>query len=115
MVTAFVANAIVRDDASGFAPIVRATSVTAKQIVLGRFIGGLVIAWLGYLAIPVGMAAGSPMAEGGNGMFYVTDFGAQGVQTKARAARVRRCPDAAARAASTPRARFALCVARRRS
>jgi hypothetical protein len=61
VVTAFVANAIVRDDASGFAPIVRATSVTAKQIVLGRFIGGLVIAWLGYLAIPVGMAAGSVM------------------------------------------------------
>jgi hypothetical protein len=61
VVTAFVANAIVRDDASGFAPIVRATSVTAHQIVIGRFIGGLVIAWLGYLALPVGMWAGSIM------------------------------------------------------
>ena len=55
VVTAFVANAIVRDDTSGFAPIVRATSVTAAQIVLGRFLGGLIIAWLGYLAVPLGM------------------------------------------------------------
>jgi aminopeptidase N/ABC-type transport system involved in multi-copper enzyme maturation permease subunit len=61
VVTAFVANAIVRDDSSGFAPIVRATSVTARQIVLGRFLGGLIIAWLGYLAVPIGMFAGSSM------------------------------------------------------
>ncbi|MDQ3075156.1 MAG: aminopeptidase [Pseudomonadota bacterium] len=61
IVTAFVANAIVRDDSSGFAPIVRATTVTKAQIVLGRFFGGLVIAWLGYLAVPLGMAIGSAM------------------------------------------------------
>ena len=61
IITAFVANAIVRDDNSGFAPIVRTTSVTARQIVIGRFLGGLVIAWLGYLAIPVGMSLGCVM------------------------------------------------------
>jgi hypothetical protein len=61
VVTAFVANAIVRDDSSGFAPIVRATSVRAHQIVIGRFLGGLIIAWLGYLAVPLGMAAGAAM------------------------------------------------------
>ena len=61
VVTAFVANAIVRDDTTGFGSIVRSTSVTKTQLVLGRFIGGLVIAWLGYLAIPVGMWAGSVM------------------------------------------------------
>jgi ABC-2 type transport system permease protein len=61
VITAFVANAIVRDDSSGFGPIVRATSVTATQIVLGRFAGGLIIAWLGYLSIPIGMAFGSMM------------------------------------------------------
>ncbi len=61
VVTAFVANAIVRDDSSGFAPIVRATSVTERQIVAGRFMGGLVIAWLGYLAVPLGMAIGAAM------------------------------------------------------
>src|SRR5579884_3153282 len=61
VITAFVANAIVRDDTSGFAPIVRSTSVKAHQIVLGRFLGGLVIAWLGYAAIPLGMVCGSLM------------------------------------------------------
>src|SRR5437868_9208726 len=61
VVTAFVANAIVRDDSSGFAPIVRATSVTVHQIVLGRFLGGLLVAWLGYLSVPIGMLAGSSM------------------------------------------------------
>ena len=61
VVTAFVANAIVRDEASGFAPIVRATAVGARQIVIGRFIGGLIVAWLGYLALPIGMFAGSLM------------------------------------------------------
>jgi hypothetical protein len=61
VVTAFVANAIVRDDATGFSPIVRATSVTAKQIVIGRFIGGLVVAWIGYLAVPIGIASGASM------------------------------------------------------
>ena len=61
VITAFVANAIVRDDTSGFAPIVRATSVTPAQIVLGRFAGGVLIAWLGYLAVPLGIAVGSMM------------------------------------------------------
>jgi ABC-type transport system involved in multi-copper enzyme maturation permease subunit len=61
VITAFVANAIVRDDTSGFAPIVRATPVTRTQLVLGRFLGGFTIALLGYLALPVGMWAGSIM------------------------------------------------------
>ncbi len=61
VVTAFVANAIVRDESSGFGPIVRSTSVTKTQLVLGRFVGGLIIAWLGYLALPLGMAAGAAM------------------------------------------------------
>jgi ABC-type transport system involved in multi-copper enzyme maturation permease subunit len=61
VVTAFVANAIVRDDSSGFAPIVRATRVTRLQIVFGRFIGGLIVAWLGFLAVPLGMTFGSIM------------------------------------------------------
>ncbi len=61
VITAFVANAIVRDDSSGFAPIVRATSVTRTQIILGRFLGGLSIAWLGYLSVPLGMGLGSMM------------------------------------------------------
>ncbi|HEX5238169.1 MAG TPA: ABC transporter permease subunit, partial [Sphingomicrobium sp.] len=61
VITAFVANAIVRDDSSGFAPIVRATPVTRTQIILGRFLGGVTIACLGYVALPIGMWAGSVM------------------------------------------------------
>ena len=61
VITAFVANAIVRDESSGFAPIVRATPVTSTQIILGRFLGGFTIALLGYLAVPIGMWAGSVM------------------------------------------------------
>jgi ABC-type transport system involved in multi-copper enzyme maturation permease subunit len=61
VVTAFVANAIVRDDTTGFAPIVRATRVTNSQIVLGRFLGGVTVAWIGYLAVPLGMWLGSLM------------------------------------------------------
>jgi ABC-2 type transport system permease protein len=59
--TSFVANAIIRDEATGFAPIVRATSVTKTDFVLGRFLGGLGIALLGYLAVPLGMAMGVMM------------------------------------------------------
>jgi ABC-type transport system involved in multi-copper enzyme maturation permease subunit len=61
VITAFVANAIVRDDSSGFSPIVRATPVSRTQIILGRFLGGFAVALLGYLAVPVGMWAGSVM------------------------------------------------------
>jgi ABC-type transport system involved in multi-copper enzyme maturation permease subunit len=61
VITAFVANAIIRDEASGFAPIIRATHVTKAQIVLGRFAGGLVIALLGYTALHLGMFAGTFM------------------------------------------------------
>ena len=53
MITAFVANAIIRDEASGFAPIVRATHVTKTQIVLGRFAGGLTVALLGFAALHI--------------------------------------------------------------
>jgi ABC-2 type transport system permease protein len=59
--TAFVANAIVRDQTSGFAPIVRATAVGKADIVIGRFAGGVIIAWMGYLAVPLGMAIGAMM------------------------------------------------------
>jgi len=61
VITAFVANAIVRDDTTGFAPIVRSTPVTRTQIILGRFLGGFLVALLGYVSIPLGMALGSMM------------------------------------------------------
>lgn len=61
VITSFVANAIVRDDSSGFGPIIKATAVGKRNYVMGRFLGGLGIAILGYLAIPLGMFVGSSM------------------------------------------------------
>lgn len=61
VVTSFVANAIIRDDATGFGPIIKATSIGKRNYVLGRFLGGLVVALLGFLAVPIGMLFGSVM------------------------------------------------------
>ncbi|MBW0145296.1 ABC transporter permease/M1 family aminopeptidase [Sphingomicrobium clamense] len=61
VVTAFVANAIIRDDTTGYAPIVRATPVTERQMVLGRFLGGYGAAALGFLIVPLGAFIGTLM------------------------------------------------------
>jgi ABC-2 type transport system permease protein len=61
VITSFVANAIVRDDTSGFGPIIKATSIGKRNYVFGRFIGGLAVAVLGYLAVPFGMLVGAMM------------------------------------------------------
>ena len=61
VITAFIANAIIRDETTNFAPIVRSTSVTSSQIILGRFIGGIIIAWFGFIAVPLGMMMGAAM------------------------------------------------------
>lgn len=59
--TAFVANAVIRDDSSGFAPIIRATPITKGAMLAGRFTGGFLVAFIGYLALPLGMAVGVMM------------------------------------------------------
>ena len=59
--TAFVANVIVRDDETGFGPIVRATRITRTIYLLGRFSGAWLAAAIGFLAIPLGIWVGSYM------------------------------------------------------
>lgn len=61
VITSFVANAVVRDDVTGFGPMIRATPVGRIQFLAGRFLGGLVIAIIGYLAVPLGIALGAAM------------------------------------------------------
>lgn len=61
VVTSFVANAITRDDTTGYGPIVKTTSVGKRNYVLGRFMGGLAVAVLGFVAVPAGMLVGSVM------------------------------------------------------
>ncbi|HEY5710597.1 MAG TPA: M1 family aminopeptidase [Allosphingosinicella sp.] len=59
--TAFVANVIVRDDDTGFGPIVRSTRVTKFDYLIGRFFGAVLIAAFAFLAIPLGIWIGSAM------------------------------------------------------
>lgn len=60
-ITSFVANAVVRDDVTGFGPMIRATPVGRSSFLAGRFAGGLAIAILGYMAVPLGIAVGAAM------------------------------------------------------
>lgn len=61
VITSFVANAVVRDDTTGFGPMIRATPVGRSSFLAGRFLGGLAIAILGFVAVPLGIALGSAM------------------------------------------------------
>ena len=61
VVVAFVANVVVRDDETGFAPIVRATPVGKRAFLLGRFTGATIVAFLVLVAVAVGMLLGSFM------------------------------------------------------
>jgi ABC-type transport system involved in multi-copper enzyme maturation permease subunit len=55
---ALVANVIVRDDETGFGPLVRSTRITRLDYLLGRFAGAFAAAALVVLAVPVGMFMG---------------------------------------------------------
>ena len=59
--TAFVANVVVRDDETGFGPIVRATRMTKFDYLNGRFAGASLVAALGFLIVPLGIFLGSIM------------------------------------------------------
>jgi ABC-2 type transport system permease protein len=59
--TAFVANVIVRDDDTGYGPIVRSTRVTKADYLFGRFIGAVGIAALCFLAVPFAIWLGAHM------------------------------------------------------
>ncbi|MET3469968.1 hypothetical protein ABIC78_000470 [Novosphingobium sp. 1529] len=59
--TAFVANVIVRDDDSGFGPLVRATSVRKGDYLFGRFAGAYLVSLLVFAAVPLGSFVGSLM------------------------------------------------------
>ena len=59
--TAFVANVIVRDDESGFGPMVRSTRVSKFDYLLARFVGAFGAAALAFAAIPLAIWLGSLM------------------------------------------------------
>ncbi len=59
--TAFVASAVVRDDETGYGPIVRSTPVTKLEYLTGRFLGAFAVAALCLLLLPLGIVLGSVM------------------------------------------------------
>lgn len=59
--TAFVANVVVRDDESGFGPMVRSTSVTKFAYLIGRYFGAFIAAAAGFAAVPFAIFFGSLM------------------------------------------------------
>ena len=59
--TAFVANVVVRDDDTGYGPILRATRLGKFDYLYGRFLGAFVAVALCFLFIPLAMIVGSAM------------------------------------------------------
>ena len=58
---AFVANVIVRDDETGFAPLIQSTRIGKRDYLVGRFAGASLVAFAVLAAVPMGMLAGSWM------------------------------------------------------
>ena len=61
VVTAFVANVVIRDDETGFASILRSTRVQKFDYLVGRFAGALFVAFLVMCSVPLGILIGSWM------------------------------------------------------
>ena len=59
--TAFVANVVVRDDDTGYGPILRATRIGKFDYLYGRFLGAFTATALCFLSIPLAMVIGSAM------------------------------------------------------
>ena len=61
VVVAMVANVVIRDDETGFAPILRSTSVSKASYLIGRFGGATAAALLVMASVPFAVAIGSAM------------------------------------------------------
>jgi aminopeptidase N len=59
--TAFVANVVVRDDESGFGPMVRSPRVSKFDYLMARFLGAFAAAAMAFLAVPLAILVGSAM------------------------------------------------------
>jgi aminopeptidase N len=59
--TAFVANVVVRDDETGFGPIIRSTRIRKFDYLYGRFLGAFAAVALSFLFVPLAIAVGSMM------------------------------------------------------
>ncbi|HEX8173043.1 MAG TPA: M1 family aminopeptidase [Thermoanaerobaculia bacterium] len=73
----FVANAVIRDDETGYGPIIRSTPITKFEYVIGRFLGAYAMAAVCMLVLPLGSLLGTlmPWADPANlGPNRITDY-----------------------------------------
>ncbi len=61
IIVALVASVVLRDDETGFAPIIRTTRVTKRDYLVGRYIGATAAAFLVLAMMPLAIIAGSAM------------------------------------------------------
>jgi ABC-2 type transport system permease protein len=61
VITAFVANVVIRDDETGFASILRSTQISKFDYLVGRFSGAMLVAIIIMLSVPLGTLVGSWM------------------------------------------------------
>ena len=61
ILTAFVANVVVRDDETGFGPIIQSTRLSRFDYLFGRFTGAFAAGCLLFLSAPLGMIVGAAM------------------------------------------------------
>ncbi len=61
LVTAFVANVVVRDDETGYGPIIRATPIRKFDYLYGRFSGAFIAGMIAFLSVPLGILVGTWM------------------------------------------------------
>jgi aminopeptidase N len=61
ILTAFVANVIVRDDETGYGPIVRATPIRKFDYLFGRFAGAFIAGMIAFASVPLGIFLGTLM------------------------------------------------------
>ena len=61
VIVALVANVVLRDDETGFAPIIRSTRVSKRDYLVGRYVGATAAALLVLAVMPLGILAGSVM------------------------------------------------------
>lgn len=59
--TAFVSNVVVRDDETGFGPIIRSTRISKFDYLYGRFAGAFAAVALSFLFVPLAIIVGSIM------------------------------------------------------
>jgi len=59
--TSLSSNVVLRDDESGFGPIIHTTRISKFDYLFGRFVGGFLVSCLAFLSVPLALGLGAAM------------------------------------------------------